>query len=425
MAGPLRAGVSAAAPERPDTRPHAAAEATRGVGATCGAALWLVVCALASAMLLSSAPSALYPLYQQRWQMSSVALTGAFTAYGIAVLVTLLGCAPLADRLRDRRWFIVPGLAMVAGGALALAFGDAPVWLFAGRALAGLGAGVLTGSCNAALFELLPREAHGRAAALATLSLTCGGALGPILAGIALRFDLWPLLTPYLVVALIALGTAAGLYAVHWPARVPVAHSTTQRSRRLGESIRHPDFITASATLMFSWAIASVIQALGPLIASDYAGIASRSAAGLTVTGFQLAAGLAQLTLRGRAPDRLALRGAILLGVALAAAVLATWAVWPLLYAGALVVAGASYGAAFVGAAGLVNRAAPPDKRGAMVSLFYLLGYVGNAIPVLAIGVGADAFGMRAAMTTFACAMLGAAALLYRYTVYGALGRAR
>jgi MFS family permease len=50
-------------------------------------------------------------------------------------------------------------------------------------------------------------------------------------------------------------------------------------------------------------------------------------------------------------------------------------------------VAGLGIGMAFMGSLAAVNRAAPPEHRGAMVSAFFVAAYAGLSIPVVAVGV--------------------------------------
>lgn len=150
-------------------------------------------------------------------------------------------------------------------------------------------------------------------------------------------------------------------------------------------------------------------------MALTYAGISRPSVAGLTVTGFQIAAGATQLLGRSLSRVRLCLIGGVALALALFAAALSAWFVWPWVFVLALLCAGVGYGASFVGAAGLVNHTAPPACRASLVSLFYLLGYSGNAVPVMVIGLAADHIGMRAAVSGFAVLMLAAAAGIVAY----------
>ena len=71
-----------------------------------------------------------------------------------------------------------------------------------------------------------------------------------------------------------------------------------------------------------------------------------------------------------------------------------------LLLAGALVV-GAGHGFGYLGAMVLVNRLAPEARRAEVASGFYIVSYLGVALPVIAVGFGAQALGLVLAVAIF------------------------
>ena len=77
-----------------------------------------------SALLNSSAPTPLYPLYQQQFALSSVSLTVVYGAYAAGVLIALFGVGNLAGKVKDLRSMIVPALLVVLSGALLFARAD-------------------------------------------------------------------------------------------------------------------------------------------------------------------------------------------------------------------------------------------------------------------------------------------------------------
>nr|WP_275931477.1 hypothetical protein [Aeromonas sp. 1HA1] len=66
-----------------------------------------------------------------------------------------------------------------------------------------------------------------------------------------------------------------------------------------------------------------------------------------------------------------------------------------------LLVAGYAQGAVFVGSATLVNCIAPSSSHARLVSLFYVIAYVANWVPVL-LGWVSDSVGLRAAVDLLA-----------------------
>ncbi|KFF78531.1 MFS transporter, partial [Serratia marcescens] len=83
--------------------------------------LLFLALALMSALLNSSAPTPLYPLYQQQLTLSSVSLTVIYGAYAAGVLISLFGVGNLAGKVKDLRSMIVPALLVVLSGALLFA----------------------------------------------------------------------------------------------------------------------------------------------------------------------------------------------------------------------------------------------------------------------------------------------------------------
>ena len=69
------------------------------------AILLFLALALMSALLNSSAPTPLYPLYQHELALSSVSLTVIYGAYAAGVLISLFGVGNMAGKVKDlRKW---------------------------------------------------------------------------------------------------------------------------------------------------------------------------------------------------------------------------------------------------------------------------------------------------------------------------------
>ena len=80
-----------------------------------------------------------------------------------------------------------------------------------------------------------------------------------------------------------------------------------------------------------------------------------------------------------------------------------------LLVASAL--AGSGHGLAFLAAQHELNRLAPPEHRGEVSAAFYTCIYLGVAIPVIGVGVLADATSLVAAVGMFS-AVIGSTAVM-------------
>ncbi|HBH6952879.1 TPA: MFS transporter [Serratia marcescens] len=356
--------------------------------------LLFLALALMSALLNSSAPTPLYPLYQQQLALSSVSLTVVYGAYAAGVLIALFGVGNLAGKVKDLRSMIVPALLVVLSGALLFARADTFAMMLMARLLAGVGTGALTGAANIALVRFGPRDGGKNAALIATLSFTTGLALGPIFSGIALQTGFHPTTLPFVFIMVIAAVAALGVM-FSWPRGVVTAptHATpaaTEKSSLLdGLRATGGKFYVCAGALFICWALAASILAIGPSVAETLLGLHARGVFGYAIAVYLLIAGISQILSR-----RLNARHSLLFGClaqVLAAVVFAVAIQWHSLWlaAAGLVVAGYAYGAIFVGSATLVNLISPPASHARLLSLFYVIAYIANWVPIL-LGIVVD-----------------------------------
>ncbi|WMW60135.1 MFS transporter [Serratia marcescens] len=365
------------------------------------AILLFLALALMSALLNSSAPTPLYPLYQQQLALSSVSLTVVYGAYAAGVLISLFGVGNLAGKVKDLRSMIVPALLVVLSGALLFAWADTFAMMLMARLLAGVGTGALTGAANIALVRFGPRDGGKNAALIATLSFTTGLALGPIFSGIALQTGFHPTTLPFVLIMAIAAIAALGVM-LWWPrgvvaAPVRSASAAAEKGALLaGLRATGAKFFVCAGALFICWALAASILAIGPGVAEMLLGMHQRGVFGYAIAVYLLIAGISQILSR-----RVNARHSLLFGClaqVLAAAVFAMAIQWHSLglAAAGLVVAGYAYGAIFVGSATLVNLISPPANHARLLSLFYVIAYIANWVPIL-LGVVVDRVDLRQA----------------------------
>lgn len=72
----------------------------------------------------------------------------------------------------------------------------------------------------------------------------------------------------------------------------------------------------------------------------------------------------------------------------------------------ATMLAGAGHGLAFMGSLGDVSHMAPEDRKGDIVASYYVVVYVGTAIPVIGVGVLTETVGFLTAIQVFGCVMV-------------------
>lgn len=381
----------------------------------------LVSLAILTALVGSTAPSPLYGLYQAELGFSSTTLTSLYAVYAIGVLLALGLLGRLSDKLGDRRLIIVPALLIVASGSLVFAFSSGLSGLFWGRFLAGVGTGALTGSANAALVGFDARDGKPQAAVLATVAFTLGAALGPVLSSTAIAFEYYPKATPFVLNATLAALTAVGLCMVTWVGtssrQTSTAHSVGPRKLSLRQDMSSAwgAFGRISGVLVIAWSVGSVFVALGPsmiLSIIENPSSSSHARAGLLVTAFQATAGITQFLFRKVLPTKAMRLGGALMVAAWLGCLVAFYLASPWLFVVFSVLSGVGYGASFVGAMGVFTRLAPPDHRASLGSLFYLAGYLGSAICIIAVGAAVDALGIPLASASMLLVMTSALGLL-------------
>lgn len=372
----------------------------------------MVVLGLTTAVINSSAPIPLYPIYRTALGLDTFTMTLIFVVYVVAVLTSLLGVGRLLPLIGNPHRVFVPAVAAVACGALIMTQADSLHWLLLGRVLAGLGTGSATVAANAALVDLTPGRDLRHAALLSTLSFGAGSAIGPVLSGIALQLGWWPTVLPFLLIAVSAL-TAMRTSLRHWnvqPADAAALAAGARNTELPAEdegpsSIRWFAFTLCAATILVTWGFGAIMMALGPYFGEVLLGVTDYAVSGYATAVFTLF-GMASQWLHRRQPLRGSfLRGCMLIAPGLACLCVAMLLSSPSLAALSLVVISTGHGAAFGAAAGIVNHLAPASQRSRLVSLFYVAGYVGNLLPML-LGRVTDHFGAAVAaigFLAFAC----------------------
>jgi hypothetical protein len=164
-------------------------------------------------------------------------------------------------------------------------------------------------------------------------------------------------------------------------------------------------FWPAAAVAFLVWACAGLWLALGPSLVMKAAGSADPLVGGLAVVAVLGTAGGVQIL--GRMMDA---RNSMIIGLLLLPLGLLLIVATILLQSGAslvlgCVITGGAQGFGWMGSSESIGRLAPPDQRASVMSAFYIVAYAGVALPVLAVGVGADWVGLSTAVSALAVAV--------------------
>jgi len=389
----------------------ATAQRTRERGATGWTGAALAGAAFAVTMLGTTLPTPLYPSYQSELGFGELLTTVIFSVYAVGVTVGLLSFGHWSDQI-GRRPMLLAGLGLSALSAVVFLLPTALGWLFAGRVLSGLSAGIFTGTATAAIVDLAPRASRARASLLAAAVNMGGLGAGPLLAGVLAQYAPWPTRLCF-VVDLGLLAVAGGcVLAVRDPVRPSAARSLRPRGVRVPREIRGV-FTRAAIAGFAGFAVMGLFTAVSPAFLADVIGNTNRAVLGLVVICLFAASVLGQsLSTRvGGAALPVGCAGLIagmaLVGVSLPLASL------PVLVAGA-VVAGLGQGMSFRAGLASVSEAVAPEQRGAVTSTLFVTLYIGISIPVIGEGALATGIGLVPAGGLFAglVAVLAVAALV-------------
>ncbi|MEU8463483.1 MFS transporter [Streptomyces sp. NPDC029003] len=376
-------------------------------------------CSLAGAVFAvcmagTTLPTPLYGLYQEKFGFSELTVTVVYAVYAFAVIGVLLLAGNASDSV-GRRPVLGAGLACSAASAVCFLCASGLGWLYAGRLLSGLSAGLFTGAATVYVMELAPAGGRARATFVATAANMGGLGCGPLLAGLLARFAPWPLYLPFAVH--LALVTCSVAVLLRLPETVgELRPLSTVRPQRPGLPAQvRSVFGPAAAAAFVGFALFGVFTAVSPAFLAQSLDVHDPAVSGLVValaffasTAGQLAAG--RVGVRRSLPLGCAV---LLAGLALLAAAL-YWDLLVLVVLSALV-GGVGQGLAFRGALSGVAAASPAHERAAVISTLFVVAYTGISLPVIGVGVLSGPVGLEGAGLVFiACmAALVSGAALY------------
>ncbi len=351
-------------------------------------------------------PTPLYRVYQTELHFSSGVLTLLFSVYVFTLLPLLLVLGRISDRI-GRRPPLLAGFAAAAGASALFAVGGGLASLFVARILQGVATGLIAGTATATLAELQPVGDIGKAAYVASFANVGGAAIGPAFAGVLAQYAPWPLVLPYLahlllMLPIIGLAAMPETVTARRPFMLELRHPEVPREIR-------PEFWLSAAVSFTVWAATALYLTLAPSYVASLLGVANLAIGGGVVCLMLGASALAQTVLR-----RLSARAGMAAGLGalipgLGGIVLAVPLHSALLLFAATLIVGLGQGLAFMGSLILLNQIAPERRRGDVTAAFYVVTYVGVALPVIGVGFGAQAAGLFLAVAVFA-ALVGACA---------------
>ena len=367
----------------------------------------LVAYAFLVTMIGTTLPTPLYPLFEERYSFGALTVTVIFAVYAFGVIAGLLLFGNLSDEI-GRKPVLLLGLAFSAASAFLFLFAGSLAPIYAGRVVSGLSAGIFTGTATAMLVDLAP-GGRRRLASLVAVVVNLGGlGVGTLLSGLLADYCASPLRLPFIVDLGLLVPAFLGLLVTPETVERRAFRFRLQRLRVPSEV--RAVFIRGAAAGFGSFAVAGVFSPVAPVFLGQILGRTSHALAGALVFILFSSSIVGQLGLR-RLSDRRALEiGCLLLacGVGLLALALGIESLAALIASASVV----GLGQGLVIGAGLaaINQRAPVEHRAETASSFFVVLYVGLSVPVIGVGLAANAWTLRGAGIAF-CAAVAALVL--------------
>ncbi|HZT93383.1 MAG TPA: MFS transporter [Gaiellaceae bacterium] len=365
----------------------------------------LAVFAFFVAMLGTTLPTPLYPLFEQRYTFGPLLATVIFAIYAFGVIGGLILFGSFSDRL-GRKPVLLLGLALSAASALLFLLAGSLVPVYAARVVSGLSAGIFTGTATAYVIDLAPAGRRQLASFVAVFANLGGLGTGTLLSGLLGQWAPDPLRTPFAVdLGLVAVAGAGLLLAPETVRRGPFS----LKVQRLGVPAEVVGvFVRAALAGVAAFAVSGVFSSVAP----EFLGVGlhhhSPALAGLLVFVLFVLSVAGQV-LVARLPNALAAGcGMLVAGVAVLAVSLATDSLAALFASAA--VGGLGQGVVVSAGLAAIAERAPAERRGETASSFFVVLYLGLSIPVIAAGIAIHYTSLDAAGIGF-CAGAGLLAL--------------
>lgn len=400
-------GTAQLAPAGADLSTPTPTPAARSSRLTGRPALYLLASLVVSLLAASAAPTPLYAIYQQQWGFTPITITIVFGVYAVAVLAALLTLGRLSDSL-GRRPVLLAGLGLQILSMLVYATAGGVGELMGARIIQGLATGAALGAIGAGMLDV-DRE---RGALANALSPGLGTGSGALISALFVQFLPAPTHLIYFALIGVFAAQAIGVALLRETVTpVPVTPGVFVPEVRLPRAVRGP-VLTAAPVLFASWALAGLYAALGPSIVQALTGSANVVLGAVSLTALTVTA-VSTVYLLRNVPARTVLGSGIaglVVGVAITLIALGTGSV-ALFFAGTAV-SGVGFGAGFQGGIRTVVPLAAPHERAGVLSLLFVISYLGMGVPAVAAGFGAtDGLGLLGSARVYGVALIVLAGL--------------
>jgi MFS family permease len=336
-------------------------------------------------LFASVTPSPLYRTYSVLWHFSPLTLTLIYATYAFGVLASLLLAGGVSDDVGRRPVLLVALGALMASSVLFMV-ADSAAWLFVARGLQGLATGAALSAASAALLDLHPNRDPAGVGLTTAIGAASGIGLGVLVSSALVQLGTLPRVLPYVVLLALFALAFVGTYWMPEPIEQRSRFRLRVERPSVPAAVRRPFFLAALAVLS-SWSIGGLFFSLGPQLAAHLFNSSNAIVSGSGIVALAGAAVVAQLLTGRSTPWIGAGVGSVALAVGMVLIVFAAARDSSGAYLAGSILAGAGFGAAFLGGLRALTAAIPHKHRAAVMSAFYVAAYTSLSLPAVLAGV--------------------------------------
>lgn len=377
--------------------------------ATSPSAFRMTVYSFTFAVLISvcsSAPTPLYHLYQELFDLSPAMITLIFGSYAFALLAALLTFGGLSDYV-GRKPLILAALVINATALVIFMLAESGAMLMVGRIVQGIATGLAFPTFGATILDADKR--HGPI--LNSITAFLGLMIGTLAAGTLVAFAPAP---TYLIYAILFVATIAGTIALAFMPETITRRPGALAAMRPRISVpprARGALIKVTPVNVASWALAGFYLSLMPTLVAVATGITSPFVGGAVVATSMLSATVSVFVFRALAPQRVlfSATAGLMIGVLITLLGVEERAVG-LLFLGTTV-AGLGLGSIFSNILKIVLPLAESHERAGLFSAFLVESYLAFAVPAIIAGLAAPALGLSATAYVYGAVVILLAAI--------------
>jgi len=316
----------------------------------------------------------------------------------------LVGFGGISDQI-GRRATMLAGLFASLAGALLFAVAPDVWWIFAGRALMGIGVGLAASPSTAAILEFSSPERAKRAALVTMGAQAIGFAAALLFGGALTEYGPWPTRLCFWVLALFLIVLLIGTWLL--PRHTPGGATGDWRSRMpsVPKHVRRT-FAVSSTAMVAAYTFGVLVLSLGGQVEHDLIGSPNALLNSAVLSLFPIVMGAIGTIARTLSPRVALIVGALVSGLAMVLLILAVNLRDLVIYLLATAGAGGAYSLLFVGGLQVISAAAPERNRGGILSALYLLSYLSMGALALVLGAIATTRGLSFAVDVGAAAII-------------------